>query len=30
MLEDAYIGARYVPREYTKEDAEGLIKVVVK
>ena len=28
VLEDAYIGARYVPREYTKEEAERLIKVV--
>ena len=28
VLEDAYINARYVPREYTKEEAEALIKVV--
>ena len=28
VLEDAYIGARYVPREYTKEEAERLINVV--
>ncbi|GAB6947123.1 HEPN domain-containing protein [Vulcanisaeta sp. JCM 16161] len=28
VLEDAYIGARYVPREYTREEAERLIKVV--
>ena len=28
VLEDAYIGARYVPREYAKEEAERLINVV--
>ncbi|ABW02388.1 HEPN domain-containing protein [Caldivirga maquilingensis] len=28
VLEDAYINARYVPREYTREEAEALIKVV--
>ncbi|MGC8544297.1 MAG: HEPN domain-containing protein [Vulcanisaeta sp.] len=28
VLEDAYIGAKYVPREYTRKEAERLIKVV--
>ena len=28
VLKDAYIGARYVPREYIKEEAERLINIV--
>ena len=28
VLEDAYINARYIPREYTKEEAEGLFRLV--
>ncbi|MBC7129954.1 HEPN domain-containing protein [Candidatus Bathyarchaeota archaeon] len=28
VLEDAYITSRYVPRDFTKQEAEGLMKAV--